>query len=109
MVGVSEIGGSRLTLDELSPDSPLSVTTARPRERARGGRRHITMDVDDDHHRRRPSDGGDSLEEHFHFHTTRLKGFSSTEALHLEVSWNLFDRWRRPPEDEERGWSGSFP
>lgn len=47
--------------------------------------------------------------EHFHFHTTRLKGFSSTEALHLEVSWNLFDRRRRPPEDEEWCWSGSFP
>lgn len=48
MVGVSEIGGSRLTLDELSPDSPLSVTTARPRERARGGRQH----THDGRHRR---------------------------------------------------------
>lgn len=36
MVGASEIGGSRLTLDELSPDSPLSVTTTRPRETRSG-------------------------------------------------------------------------
>ena len=50
MVGVSEIGGSRLTLDELSPDSPLSVTTARSRERARGQHsgRSATDTVDDD-------------------------------------------------------------
>lgn len=47
--------------------------------------------------------------EHFHFHTTRLKGFSSTEAPHFGLPWNLPDRGRRPPEDEERGWSGSFP
>ena len=45
----SEIGGSRLTLDELSPDSPLSVTTARSRERARGQHsgRSATDTVDD--------------------------------------------------------------
>ena len=47
--------------------------------------------------------------EHFHFHTTRLKGFSSTETPHFGLPWNLPDRRRRPPEDEERGWSGSFP
>ena len=61
MVDASEIGGSRLTLDELSPDSPLSVTTARPRERARGHRRHITMDATDDHHRDSQMAGGRTL------------------------------------------------
>lgn len=64
--------------------------------------RHPTTDG-----HRRPSDG--RLGEHFHFHTTRLKGFSSTETLHLEVSWSLPDRGRLPPKRETMLWSGSFP
>ena len=47
--------------------------------------------------------------EHFHFHTTRLKGFSSTETPHFGLPWNLPDRGRLPPEDETLLWSGSFP
>ena len=105
MVGASEIGGSRLTLDELSPDSPLSVTTARPRERARGGRRHPTTDTVDDHRRRQMA----GWRGHFHFHTTRLEGFSSTETPHSDNFWRRPDRTRLPPEDEEGCWSGSFP
>ena len=57
MVGASEIGGSRLTLDELSPDSPLSVTTTRPRETRSG---HITMDATD-HHRDSQMAGWESI------------------------------------------------
>ena len=64
--------------------------------------RHPTTDG-----HRRPSDG--RLGEHFHFHTTRLKGFSSTETPHFGLSWNLPDRGRLPPEDEEWCWSGDFP
>lgn len=98
---MSEIGGSRLTLDELSLGSPLSVTTARPRERARG------------HTHDGPTTTTTAtvkwqVGEHFHFHTTRLKGFRSPETPHFGLPWNLPDRGRLPPEDEERGWSGSF-
>lgn len=55
------------------------------RERARETRwGHITMDATDDHRDSQMA----GWRGHFHFHTTRLKGFSSTETLHLEVSWN---------------------
>ena len=102
MVGVSEIGGSRLTLDELSPDSPLSVTTTRPRE-TRSGTHH------DGRHRRPPRQSDGRLGEHFHFHTTRLKGFSSTETPHFDLPWNLPDRGQLLPKRETMLWSGSFP
>ena len=52
---------------------------------------------------------GEGWRGHFHFHTTRLKGFSSTETPHSDNFWRRPDRTRRPPEDEEGCWSGSFP
>ena len=88
---------TRLTHSEAS-ESALGDST-------RGRRRHITMDATTDN----KLAGGDSLEEHFHFHTTRLKGFRSPETPHFGLPWNLPDRWRLPPEDEEWCWSGSFP
>ena len=64
--------------------------------------RHPTTDG-----HRRPSDG--RLGEHFHFHTTRLKGFSSTETPHFDLPWNLPDRGQLLPKRETMLWSGSFP
>lgn len=104
MVGVSEIGGSRLTLDELSLGS---LTPRLPRAVVGESGCSTT-------HSRRTSpttiswQAGEGWREHFHFHTTRLKGFRSPETPHFDLPWNLPDRTRRPPEDEERGWSGSF-
>lgn len=46
--------------------------------------------------------------EHFHFHTTRLKGFRSPETPHSDNFWRRPDHRQRPPEDEEGCWSGSF-
>lgn len=105
MVGVSEIGGSRLTLDELSLGSLAPRLPKRPRTCSGDalGTHH------DGRHRRPPRQSDGRLGEHFHFHTTRLKGFSSTETLHLEVSWNLPDRGQLLPKRETMLWSGSFP
>ena len=67
--------------------------------------RHPTTDTVDDHHRDSQMAGGRTLS--FSHYTT--EGIFIHGTLHLEVSWNLSDRGRLPPEDEERCWSGSFP
>ena len=105
MVGASEIGGSRLTLDELSPDSLTPRLPKRPRTCSGDalGTHH------DGRHRRPPRQSDGRLGEHFHFHTTRLKGFSSTETLHLEAFWNAGNHCTESGNVRKGGWSGSFP
>ena len=63
----------------------------------------------DDDHRRRQMAGWRGLERALSFSHYTTEGIFIHGTLHLEVSWNLSDRGRLPPEDEERGWSGSFP
>lgn len=94
-LGVRDSTSALFALGSLTPRLP----------RARSG---TSATHHDGRHRRppRPSDG--RLGEHFHFHTTRLKGFRSPETPHFDLPWNLPDSGRLPPEDEERGWSGSF-
>ena len=99
---VSEIGGSRLDLGTLR----ARVSHSRSRQL---GLESALGEVGNTSRWTPPRQSDDRLGERFHFHTTRLKRFRSPETLHLEASWSLPARRRRPPEDEERCWSGSFP